>query len=64
MKKHTPGWSDALFFHCALYKTTIGYLEEQYLPDTNIVLLKVNFHDNPSHYHDISTQLLIVTAVM
>jgi len=33
----------------------MGYLEEQYLPDTNIVLLRVDFHDDRSRYHDMST---------
>lgn len=53
LKEHTSGWSDTLV-HCALYRITMGYLEEQYLPDTNTVLLIVDFHDNPSHYHDMS----------
>lgn len=55
MEEHTPGWSDTQFVHCALCGITMGYLEDQYLPDTNIAPLRVYFHDNPSHYHDIST---------
>lgn len=45
------------------YRIIMGYLEQEYFPDTNIVLLRVDFHDNLSHYHDMSKQLFIVIAV-